>query len=287
MRPDNLRVPVGVGSTHIERYGHGGVPIILLHGFGTCAFLWRNVAAQLANGGHTAYAMDLFGYGESDRTTGADLSITAQSEYVDAAMTSLRLSRAILVGNDLGALVGLKLAATRPERVAKLVMINPPDIDDLPPDDVVAMQRSTAKFAFRLPSGILGAAPLIETILLGSVSDPANMPTRLIARYLAPYAGMDGVKHLLTLGAAIKEEDFESVDLADIATPSLVIRGREDQWVDESAARSLQNSLPNCDLEIVDKAGRLIPEEAPDWLVARLMELAVIDKSETLTGEMV
>jgi pimeloyl-ACP methyl ester carboxylesterase len=145
---------------HVERYGHGGTAFILLHGFPTSSFLWRHVAPELAEAGHTAFAIDLFGYGESDRPVDADFGVAAQAEYVDAAMTALRVSRGVLVGVDLGGTVALRLAATRPERVEKLVVINPPVLDELPGKDIETMQRSTARFAFRLTRGVLGVGPL-------------------------------------------------------------------------------------------------------------------------------
>ena len=45
---DNLRVPVGPGSLHVDRYGVGGPAVLLVHGFGTCSFVWRNVGPALA-----------------------------------------------------------------------------------------------------------------------------------------------------------------------------------------------------------------------------------------------
>src|SRR5205814_7127411 len=122
MDADLLRIPVGPGSMHVERYGHGGAPILLVHGFGTCSFLWRNVGPTLATANRTAFAVDMFGYGESDRPFDAQFGIAAQSEYLDRALTALRLTRATLVGVDLGGAVALHLAFTRPERVERLVL---------------------------------------------------------------------------------------------------------------------------------------------------------------------
>jgi pimeloyl-ACP methyl ester carboxylesterase len=73
---------------HVERFGHGGTAVILLHGFATSSFLWRNVAPAITEAGHTAYAVDLFGHGESDRPFDADFGIASQAEYLDAAMTA-------------------------------------------------------------------------------------------------------------------------------------------------------------------------------------------------------
>jgi pimeloyl-ACP methyl ester carboxylesterase len=273
MQADELRVPVGPGAMHVERYGHGGTAVILIHGFATSSFLWRNVAPGVTDAGHTAYAVDLFGHGESDRPFDADFGIAAQAEYLDAAMTALRVARGVLVGVDLGADVALRLAATRPERVEKLLLINPPVFDELPAKDVTQLQRNTAKFAFRTTRGILGAAPLIEAVLKKSVSDPEkHMPTKLIARYLAPFVGKDGTNHLLSLASSISGEDLEDIDLRSIHVPALVIWGEDDPFVEGRVAEKLTNALPDGRLVRMPGVGRLLPEENPERLVELLLD---------------
>lgn len=273
MQADVLRVPVGPGAMHVERFGHGGTAVILIHGFGTSSFLWRNVAPAITDAGHTAYAVDLFGHGESDRPMDADFGISAQAEYLDAAMTALRVARGIVVGVDIGGDVALRLAATRPERVEKLVLINTPVFDEIPARDITQMQRSTAKFAFRTTRGVLGAAPLVEGVLKGSVADPeTHMPVKLIARYLAPFAGRDGVNHLLALASSISSDDMEDVDLRTIHVPALVIWGEKDEWLDPKAADRLVNALPDGRLVRIPGVGRLIPEESPDRMNDLLLE---------------
>jgi pimeloyl-ACP methyl ester carboxylesterase len=256
----------------VERYGHGGTPIILLHGFGTCSFLWRHVAPRLAEAGHTAYALDLFGHGESDRPPDADFGIAAQAEYVDAAMTALRLARATIIGVDLGGDVALRLAVTRPDRVASLVLINVPAFDEIPAGDISALQLTTARFAFQVTRGILGAAPLLQAVLEDSVAKPEHMPIRLVARYLAPFAGREGVNHLLTLGAAIRKSDIEDLQLSSIRAPTLILRGDHDRWVSRDVASRLAAEIPDSILEHVPGVGRLIPEEAPEYLVEQLLQ---------------
>ena len=110
---------------HVERYGHGGAPVLLVHGFGTCAFLWRNIGPEIVLANRTAFAVDLFGYGESDRPFDAPFGIAAQSEYLDRALTALRLPKATIVGVDLGAAVAMHLAANRPDPVERMVLANP------------------------------------------------------------------------------------------------------------------------------------------------------------------
>ena len=273
MQADVLRVPVGPGAMHVERFGHGGTAVILIHGFGTSSFLWRNVAPAITDAGHTAYAIDLFGHGESDRPIDADFGIAAQAEYLDAAMTALRVARGIVVGIDIGGNVALRLAATRPERVEKLVLVNTPAFDEIPSRDITQMQRSTAKFAFRTTRGVLGAAPLIEGVLKGSVSDPeTRMPIKLIARYLAPFAGRDGVNHLLTLASSIAADDMDDIDLQTIHVPALIVWGEEDQWVDSKTADRLVHVLPDGRLVRLPGVGRLVPEENPEQMTSLLLD---------------
>jgi pimeloyl-ACP methyl ester carboxylesterase len=269
---DLLRIPVGPGAVHVERYGHGGPGIVLLHGFGTSSFMWRTIAPRLALAKRTAFAIDLLGYGESDRPFGEDFGIAAQAEYLDRAMTALRLPRSTLVGIDVGAGVALRLAATRPERVDQLILINPLAFDELPAGDVKAMQRNTARVALTASRGVLGAAPLLSPLLEGSVADPAHMPPRLVARYLAPYVGKDGVSHLLVLGRSIRADDLEDLDLARIVAPTLIVWGDLDAWAEPSLPDRLATAIRRSRLVRIPTSARLVPEEEPERLAELIIE---------------
>ena len=251
----------------VERYGHGGAPVLLVHGFATSSFLWRCIAPQIALANRTAYAVDLFGYGESDRPFDADFGIVAQTEYLDRAMTALRLATATIVGIDLGGAIAMRLAATRPDRVERLVLINPIAFDQIPAGDIEQLHRNAGfKMAVRISRGILGAAPLLRDLLEKSVADKTKMPDRLLARFLAPYVGKEGLEHLLTLARSIDEEDMEDVDLRSIAQPALIVWGEQDAWLGPKFADRLASTLPDNRLVRVPNAGRLVPEEAPDTL---------------------
>jgi pimeloyl-ACP methyl ester carboxylesterase len=230
------------------------------------------VAPTLALARKTAFAVDLLGYGESDRPFGEDFGIAAQAEYLDRAMTALRLPRATVVGLDLGGGVAMRLATLRPERVERLVLINSLAFDELPGEDVKMMQRNTARFALRASRGVLGAAPLLTPVLEGSVADPARMPPRLVARYLAPYVGSDGVSHLLVLGRSIRPGDVEDLDLSRITVPTLLIWGEQDRWLDPSVPDRLATAIRHSRLIRIPSAARLVPEEEPDQLADLLLD---------------
>ena len=274
---DLLRIPVGPGSMHVERYGHGGPAVLLVHGFGTCSFLWRNVAPELALANRTAFAVDLFGFGESDRPFDADFSIAAQAEYLDHALTALRVSRATVVGVDLGGAIALRLAATRPERVERMVLVNPIAYDDVPAEDVKDLQKNTGRYALRISRGILGAAPLLRDLLTRSVAEPGHMPDKLIARYLAPYVGSDGLNHLLILARSIDAEDLDEIELTQIDQPTMIVWGERDSYLpthgrEPAAPERLAQEIPGAQLVRLPDVGRLVPEESPETLVKLVLE---------------
>jgi pimeloyl-ACP methyl ester carboxylesterase len=269
---DLLRIPVGPGSMHVERYGHGGAPVMLVHGFGTCAFLWRDIGPEIALANRTAYAVDLFGYGESDRPFDAPFGIAAQSQYLDRALTALRQPKATIVGIDLGGAIAMHLAATRPERVERLILVNPIAFDDIPANDVKTLHRNTARFAVRVSHGVMGAAPLMTELLRGSVARSESMPDALIARCLAPYVGKDGLEHLLMLARSIHAQDMKDVVLEQLHQPALIVWGDQDRWVNPKVPDRLAGAMPGARLIRVPNAGRLVPEEAPETLANIILE---------------
>jgi pimeloyl-ACP methyl ester carboxylesterase len=268
MDADLLRIPVGPGALHVERYGHGGTPVVLLHGFTTSSFLWRHVGRELAHLGHTAFALDLFGFGESDRPWDADFGLASQAEYLDRALTALRIGSPTIVGVGIGGIVALRLAAARPERVERLVLVNTPTADLLPGREVRSVQAQTAKFALRVSRSVLGVAPVLTPVLRESVSDPEAMPDRLVARYLAPYVGRDGIRHLLTLARSIRPAEMEEVEPETITAPTLVVWGDRDRFLERTTADRLARSIPGARVHHLPDVGRLVPEEAPEELAA-------------------
>ena len=258
---------------HVARYGHGGPAVVLIHGFGTSSFLWRHVAPALALAGRTAFAIDLLGYGESDRPFGDDFGVAAQAEYLDRALTALRLPNAAIVGVDLGGAVAMRLAVTRPERLTRLVLVNPLAFDELPAEDVRVMQRNAARFALRVSRGVLGAALLLTPVLEGSVADPSHMPPRLVARYLAPYVGADGVSHLLVLGRSIRPGELAHLDLETITAPTLIVWGELDMWVEPSVPDRLATAIRHSRLVRIPMSARLVPEETPERLTELIIDM--------------
>ena len=246
---------------------------MLVHGFATSSFVWRVVGPLLAAAGHTAYAVDLLGYGESDRPLEANYSIAAQAEYLDRALAALRVPRAALVGLGVGGGIVQRLTLRHPGRVDGLVLVNSVAFGDCPGRDVRTVQLGTARFALRVAHGVLGAAPLLRRVLEDSVARKETMPARLVARYLAPYVGPDGVTHLLTIARALKADDVEELDLSLIRAPVAIVWGEEQPWLDSGLPERLQAAIAGSSLLRFHGIGALVPEENPDALAHVVLEL--------------
>ena len=267
-----VRIPVGPGALHVERFGFGDRPVVLLHGFATSAFLWRAVAPALPLAQVTVFAVDLLGWGESDRSADADYGILAQAEYLDHALTVLRVARADIVAVDLGAAVALALATRRVARVRSLVLLNPPDPARLRGRELAALRRLAARHLLEAARSMLGAAALLGPILERSVARAERMPPLLVGRYAAPFVGRDGVQHLVDLERAVNDRALAGVEWWKIAAPTLVVRGTSDEWTEPAVAAALASRLPKGELRQMADAARLIPEDAPDALTVLLRE---------------
>ena len=166
----------------------------------------------------------------------------------------------------------MHLAYTRPERVERLVLINAIAFDDVPADDIKTMQRNTARYALRVSRGVLGAAPLMRELLEASVAETGEHARSLVARYLAPYVGQDGLNHLLALARAVDEEDMADIELGQIDRPSLIVWGDQDPFVSPKLGERLADTIPGSRLVRLPGTGRLVPEEAPDTLANMILE---------------
>lgn len=106
---------------HIVEHGEGPL-VVLVHGFPEFWWTWRHQIPGLAAAGYRVAAIDLRGYGESDKPPrGYDLWTLAGD--VSGLIGALGESRAAVVGHGWGGIIGWTLTALHPRRVSRLVSI--------------------------------------------------------------------------------------------------------------------------------------------------------------------
>lgn len=100
--------------------------VLMLHGEPTWSFLYRRVMGAVADAGLRAVAVDMVGFGRSDKPAAiADHSYARHVGWMRAAvLEALDLREVVLLGQDWGGLIGLRLVAEAPERFAAVVASN-------------------------------------------------------------------------------------------------------------------------------------------------------------------
>ena len=103
-----------------------GPVVLLLHGEPTWSYLYRHVIEVLSAAGIRSVAVDLVGFGRSDKPTElGDHSFARHVEWVrELVFDVLELREVTLVGQDWGGLIGLRLVAEHPDRFARVVAAN-------------------------------------------------------------------------------------------------------------------------------------------------------------------
>ncbi|MGK7913660.1 MAG: alpha/beta fold hydrolase [Synechococcus sp.] len=100
-----------------------GTPLVLLHGFGASIFHWRKNIAVLADAGYCVHAIDLLGFGGSDKPA-IEYSMELWRDLVADYWEEFIREPTVFVGNSIGALLSLMLVTHQPERSAGAVLLN-------------------------------------------------------------------------------------------------------------------------------------------------------------------
>lgn len=168
-----------ISLRYLEWEGDGS-PVIVLHGLTVSAEYW-SLTAQLLSHGHRVFAVDLRGHGHSDKPDWGYDYPTVANDVAQLCM-EVDVEGALLAGHSWGSGVALYLAASRPELVSCLAMVDGGfggsrrAIEGSPPD---YSQRLAPLEIYRSKETYLDAAgaglrkvmtPEIEDILMSSVT---------------------------------------------------------------------------------------------------------------------
>ncbi len=251
---------------HYVEAGEGD-PVLLIHGFGASTFSYRFAIPELAQH-YRVVALDLKGFGYSERPTSSDYSLTAQADLVGRAMDRLGIERAAVVGHSMGGAVAMRLALRHPDRVSRLVLVDS------------ATERHMARAL--LPGRMLVLfVPIIATLtvhrrafrrfaLRNAVHDPAHVTPEVVEGYMRPTRFKGYARGMAALLAGRGHD--EPLALERIAQPTLILWGEHDRWLPPSEGEALAKSIPNAQLVLVRGAGHLPLEEQPDESNKALLE---------------
>jgi haloalkane dehalogenase len=102
-----------------------GRPVVCFHGEPTWVFLYRKVARPLLEAGERFVAVDMPGFGRSDKPTERGwYSFERHYEHVSRVLAGLELDDATVVVQDWGGAIGLRWAVENADRVGRLAILN-------------------------------------------------------------------------------------------------------------------------------------------------------------------
>jgi haloalkane dehalogenase len=127
-----VEVPHGLGGggtmriAVVEAGDPAGRPVVFLHGNPSWSYIWRHQLAAVADAGYRAIALDLGGMGLSDKPAElADYTVARHVAWMRSAIfDALALDDVTFVLHDWGLIIGLRLVAEQPGRVARVVASN-------------------------------------------------------------------------------------------------------------------------------------------------------------------
>ena len=151
----------GLRMHYLDEGPPDGEVVLLLHGEPSWSYLYRRMIPVLTRAGLRAVAIDLIGFGRSDKPTRReDYTYQAHVDWTWAAIEAIGLTDITLVCQDWGGLIGLRLVGEHPERFARVVAANTVlPTGDLDPGEAFLAWRQFSQESPDFPVGkIIGGA---------------------------------------------------------------------------------------------------------------------------------
>lgn len=260
---DGSFIQLSNGITHYEVGNENDAEIVVLvHGFSVPYYIYDPTFEFLTKSGFRTLRYDLFGRGFSDRPAARyDLNffVSQLRDLLDQLRFNQRLS---LIGLSMGGPIASAFAAQNPDRVKKLILIDPVGAKPI----ILSPLLKVAKIPL-LPEailGILGGEFLLKSVT-GDFFDPV-LVEHFLARYRVQmqYKGF-GRSILSTirnnmLGSFV--EVYEKV--GSMKVPVLLFWGRQDTTVPFEHSELLLAKMPRAEFYAIENCGHIPHYEKPD-----------------------
>ena len=256
----------------------GAGPLTLLvHGFPECWWTWRHVIPALAQAGHRVAALDLRGFGGSDRPpSGYDLVTLAQD--LAAVVRSLGHERAVVVGAGLGGQIAWALPSLAPDLTTAIVPVGAPHPLALRSLRARALSGPALQYvSLRIP-GLAERRLRSRSALEGLLRSWAGPHTREVLAEEAPYyaellsrpgAARSALEPLRNL--VLSRAETAALD-KPVTVPVLSMQGELDPVQPAQAyARDTHHVAGNLRQVTIHRSGHFPQEETPAGFVRALL----------------
>jgi pimeloyl-ACP methyl ester carboxylesterase len=253
---------------HYQEFGEKNNPtIIMLHGYSSSTHTWRETAPRLAKRGFHVLAVDMVGFGYSDKPAWFDYTITSQARMISRFMDRLGIGRATVAGSSYGGTVASTLTLDYPERVEKLILIGSPCNDE-------PLKHPVARLAKVPGLGEVTTAFLVDSkaflrIRTHNTIAPENhhiITTEKIDALYRPLNAADGHNSMLKTLRNWSADRVEH-DASLINQPTLIIWGEKDLVIPIKNGYKLNQLILNSRMVVFPNCGHLPHEELTDSVV--------------------
>jgi haloalkane dehalogenase len=239
-----------------------GPPVLLLHGWPTSSYLWREVMLPIAER-NRVLAIDLPGFGASDKPLGVQYGFELFDRTLDGFLAALDIEEVGLAVHDLGGPVGLHWAVHRPQRVTRLALLNTlvyPEFSEAVLQFIEACSKPQLREQLTSPAGLEAAMGL-------GLADEANLTPEVVAAVREPFQTPEARRALADAGIGLEREGFVEIArlLPTLQMPVRVVYGERDRIlpdVGETMAR-VKADLPQAEVTALPDCGHFLQEEAP------------------------
>jgi pimeloyl-ACP methyl ester carboxylesterase len=255
----------------VERGEPTSPPVLLIHGWGCSAFVFRRNMPALANAGFRAIAVDLKGHGLSDKpVASSEYTIDSLVVHLLEILNALRLERPALAGHSLGGSLIYHFVSKHPERARCLGLLSPVGLTGVP---LMRIYRSVSpKFLTPLLRKI--KPRLIVRVALKRVYGKRGQASKGdVEEFVAPSQfpefalAMRELLHTYDWSAA-KRRRLSVVDL-----PAVGVWGSLDHMMPHDGMAIYLPLVPRITLRVIPDAGHLITEETPEEVNNALLEM--------------
>jgi len=266
-------VHIDGAKIHYQEFGDKARPtLILVHGYTASVYVWHAAAPLLADNGFHVVAIDLLGFGYSEKPAWFDYSITSQARMIARFMNRLGIGRATLVGSSYGGAVAATLALDYPERVEKLVLVDAVCNDDLKSHPILKL-ASVPGVGEMITPFLVDSKRFLRRRMHGTLAKANHhlINKERVASVLRPLKAADAHHSLLATSRNWHAQRIER-DAHLINQPTLIVWGEEDTVTLISDGHKLHDSILNSRLVVLKDCGHVPPEERPELFAELVTE---------------
>ena len=256
----------GAGKVRLAVQESGkGKPIVLIHGLGTSSYTWNKIMPELART-NRVIAIDLKGFGKSDKPLDGNYSIFDQARLIEDTIRENNLSGVTLIGHSYGGAVALAVALAQMEnggdRVERLVLL-----------DSVAYRQPMPFFFQVLRTPVIGEIGMAlippevqaEHALTIAYYNGRKVPGEAVQHYAQPLHTEGGRHALFHTINSLEPDNAEAIAARyrNLKLPALVLWCDHDRIVPIKFGERLAGDLPNAQLRSSGAAGTFRMRSSP------------------------